>query len=265
MFLFCICRSGELNLDEWTEEDVDNVIKLGVIEAVNSKYEDNIPENRKKPQPDSSIEKRSDFIRRKYVLQQFLNMEEQLSCPFNPAAFNCSSTCINSVVEKKFCSNILMYCCCSTPKNSAQLPKLNGADGGLRNWDEGFLRGEKIRGSLNGTVWVNHLRKKLSLQKRQSKITKPGVAYSVITSDNGKETMFEELAMEATRNDGRLARIPLKNRAKEVEAHQFLLLRFNQIIGNYNASLEGRMQERCSLLENFSLESVESLNLLLHG
>ncbi|KAI3751121.1 hypothetical protein L2E82_22167 [Cichorium intybus] len=96
-----------LNLDEWTEEDVDNVIKLGVIEVVNSKFEDSIPENRKKPQPDSSIEERSDFIRRKYVLQQFLNMEEQLSCPLNPAAFNCSSTGINSVVEKKFCSNIL--------------------------------------------------------------------------------------------------------------------------------------------------------------
>ncbi|KAI3721262.1 hypothetical protein L2E82_32268 [Cichorium intybus] len=155
-----------------------------------------------------------------------------------------------------------MYCCCSTPKNSAQLPKLNGGDGGLRNWDEGFLRGEKIRGSLNGTVWVNHLRKKLSLQKRQSKITKPGVAYSVITSDNGKETMFEELAMEATRNDGRLARIPLKNRAKEVEAHQFLLLRFNQIIGNYNASLEDsrRMQLARELLtgERRILESASS-------
>lgn len=52
-----------VNLDEWTEEDVDNVIKLGGNEAVNSKYEDSIPENRRKPQPDSSIEDRSDFIR----------------------------------------------------------------------------------------------------------------------------------------------------------------------------------------------------------
>ncbi|KAI3513949.1 hypothetical protein L1887_12197 [Cichorium endivia] len=180
---------------------------------------------------------------------------------------------------------------------------LNGGDGGLRNWDKGFLRGEKTRGSLNGTVWVNHLHKKLSLQKRHSKITKRGVAYSVITSDNGKETMVEtltapiferrrvnpknvaeiilgggagtqlfpltskiatpaELAMEATRNDGRLARIPLKNRAKEAEAHQFLLLRFNQIIENYNASLEcqGRMQLARELLtgERRILESTSS-------
>lgn len=61
-----ISKILSVNLDEWTEEDVDNVIKLGGNEAVNSKYEDSIPENRRKPQPDSSIEDRSDFIRRKY-------------------------------------------------------------------------------------------------------------------------------------------------------------------------------------------------------
>lgn len=44
--------------------------------------------------------------------------------------------------------------------------------------------------------------------------------------------------MEATRNDGRLARLPLKNRTREVEAHQFLLLRFNQMIESYDVALE---------------------------
>lgn len=81
--------------------------------------------------------------------------------------------------------------CCSTPKNSTHLPKLSGGDGGVRYCDDGFLRGEKIRGSINDTVWANHLRKKLSFQKRNSKTTKPGVAFSVLTSDNGKETMVE--------------------------------------------------------------------------
>ncbi|KAI3495542.1 hypothetical protein L1887_37885 [Cichorium endivia] len=104
-----ISKILSVNLDEWTEEDVDNVIKLGGNEAVNLKYEDSIPENRKKPQPDSSIEDRSDFIRRKYVMQQFLNMEEQLSCPFNPAALNCSSTGLNSVVEKKYMNSMRMH------------------------------------------------------------------------------------------------------------------------------------------------------------
>ena len=41
-------------------------------------------------------------------MQQFLNMEEQLSCPFNPAAFNCSSTGLNSVVEKKYINSMRM-------------------------------------------------------------------------------------------------------------------------------------------------------------
>ncbi|KAI3510136.1 hypothetical protein L1887_25666 [Cichorium endivia] len=130
----------KLNLDEWTEEDVDNVIKLVVNEAINSKYEDNIPENRKKPQPDSSIEERSDFIRRKHVMQQFLNMEEQLSCPFNPAAFNCSSTGINSVVEKKFCppsdvhhlSNLHPQCCYWFAKRNQKSPD-------FKNKESGFL------------------------------------------------------------------------------------------------------------------------------
>lgn len=77
--------------------------------------------------------------------------------------------------------------CCSTLKNSTHLVKLSVSD----SRDEGFLRGEKIRGSLNGTVWVNHVQKSLSFQKQASKITKPGVAFNVITSDNGKETLVE--------------------------------------------------------------------------
>ncbi|KVH88028.1 Arf GTPase activating protein [Cynara cardunculus var. scolymus] len=96
-----ISKILSVNLDEWTEEDVDNVIKLGGNTAVNFKYEASIPDNRRKPQPDSSTDERSDFIRRKYVMQQFLDAEEQLSCPF-PAAFHCSSTGLNSVVEKKY-------------------------------------------------------------------------------------------------------------------------------------------------------------------
>ncbi|KAJ9551706.1 hypothetical protein OSB04_015751 [Centaurea solstitialis] len=77
--------------------------------------------------------------------------------------------------------------CCSTLNASTHLPKLsNGCDGGgLRNGDQGFLGGGKM---------VNHLQKNLRFQKRGArKITKPGVAYSVITSDNGKETLVETL------------------------------------------------------------------------
>lgn len=100
-----ISKILSVNLDEWTEEDVDNVIKLGGNAAVNFKYEASIPDNRRKPQPDSSTDERSDFITRKYVMQQFLDPEEQLSCPF-PAAFHCSSTGLNAVVEKKYINSV---------------------------------------------------------------------------------------------------------------------------------------------------------------
>ncbi|GKA52699.1 SET domain-containing protein [Tanacetum coccineum] len=49
---------------------------------------------------------------------------------------------------------------------------------------------------------------------------------------------LQDLAMEATQNDGRLARIPLKNRAREMEAHQFLHVRFDHMIEKRNAALQ---------------------------
>ncbi|KAK9061230.1 hypothetical protein SSX86_018410 [Deinandra increscens subsp. villosa] len=49
---------------------------------------------------------------------------------------------------------------------------------------------------------------------------------------------LQDLAMEAAQNDGRLARLPLKNRDREVEAHKSLHLRFSHMIENYNAALE---------------------------
>ncbi|KAM0028869.1 putative glucose-1-phosphate adenylyltransferase [Helianthus debilis subsp. tardiflorus] len=83
------------------------------------------------------------------------------------------------------------YCCTMINKGTL-LPKMCGGDGGLRNGDEGFW-GEKIRGRLNGAVWVNHVQKRLVFQKQIRKVTKPGVAFSVITSDSGKETLVETL------------------------------------------------------------------------
>ncbi|KAL6989734.1 putative ADP-ribosylation factor GTPase-activating protein agd11 [Sarracenia purpurea var. burkii] len=52
-----------VNLDEWTDEQVDTLIDMGGNEAVNLKYEAFLPENFRKPKPDSSIEERTDFIR----------------------------------------------------------------------------------------------------------------------------------------------------------------------------------------------------------
>lgn len=52
-----------VKLDEWKDEDVDALIELGGNTVVNYKYEGSMPDNYKKPNPDSSIQERVDFIR----------------------------------------------------------------------------------------------------------------------------------------------------------------------------------------------------------
>ncbi|CAH9091865.1 unnamed protein product [Cuscuta europaea] len=74
------------SLDEWTNELVDSLVEMGGNIVANLKYEAAIPENYKKPKPDSSIEERTDFIRRKYELQQFLNYDLEMICPFSSSA-----------------------------------------------------------------------------------------------------------------------------------------------------------------------------------
>ncbi|KAG4974534.1 hypothetical protein JHK87_031355 [Glycine soja] len=81
-----------LKLDEWTDEQVDALVNLGGNTVINMKYEACLPSNIKKPKPNSSIEERYDFIRRKYEFLQFLNIEENLSCPFVPSHARSSSS-----------------------------------------------------------------------------------------------------------------------------------------------------------------------------
>ncbi|KAG8363704.1 hypothetical protein BUALT_Bualt19G0050100 [Buddleja alternifolia] len=83
-----ISKVLSVKLDEWTDEEVDDLIEIGGNHAVNLKYEAHIPDNCRKPKPDSSTAERADFIRRKYEWQQFLNGDSQLSCPF-PSQLSC--------------------------------------------------------------------------------------------------------------------------------------------------------------------------------
>ncbi|KAL8117023.1 putative ADP-ribosylation factor GTPase-activating protein AGD11 [Apium graveolens] len=77
-----ISKVFSVKLDEWTNEQVDAFEELGGNAAVNSKYEAYIPDNVSKPKPDASIEERTEFIRRKYELQQFLIPDASVCCPF---------------------------------------------------------------------------------------------------------------------------------------------------------------------------------------
>ena len=78
-----------------------------------------------------------------------------------------------------------MDSCCVAVKTKAPLAK--ASRGGLSDGDNDFW-GERIRGSLNNSGWVSQLAKGLKAEKRPRKI-KAGVAFSVITTNNGTETL----------------------------------------------------------------------------
>ncbi|KAJ7967304.1 Glucose-1-phosphate adenylyltransferase [Quillaja saponaria] len=74
---------------------------------------------------------------------------------------------------------------CVTFKANTHLAKATKGD--LSHRDNGFW-GERIKGSLNNNLLVNQLAKGLRTEKRVRKV-KPGVAFSVITSNNAKKTV----------------------------------------------------------------------------
>lgn len=74
-----ISKVISVNLDEWTDEEVNCLAESGGNSVVNTRYEAFLPEN-KKPKQDCSTEERNDFIRKKYQFQQFV-CDPQFSCP----------------------------------------------------------------------------------------------------------------------------------------------------------------------------------------
>ncbi|KAM7509075.1 hypothetical protein LguiA_019528 [Lonicera macranthoides] len=100
-----ISKVLSVNLDEWTDDEVNVLTEMGGNTIINMKYEACIPEYYKKPKPDSSIEERADFIWRKYELLQFTNTDESLSCPFPyrspPTHSNSSSLDMSSSGHEK--------------------------------------------------------------------------------------------------------------------------------------------------------------------
>ncbi|CAN6697143.1 unnamed protein product [Malus baccata var. baccata] len=95
-----ISKVVSVKLDEWTDDEVEILASMGGNTTVNNKYEACLPENVSKPKPDSSIEERFYFIRRKYELLDFLNSDEQMSCPFPPNKKSSNST-VSSTQDKK--------------------------------------------------------------------------------------------------------------------------------------------------------------------
>ncbi|XP_042006812.1 probable ADP-ribosylation factor GTPase-activating protein AGD13 [Salvia splendens] len=67
-----ISKVLSVTLDEWSDDQVDSVVEVGGNASANSTYEAYIPEGVSKPRPDAGPDERSQFIRSKYELQQFM-------------------------------------------------------------------------------------------------------------------------------------------------------------------------------------------------
>ncbi|KAK7401342.1 hypothetical protein VNO78_12750 [Psophocarpus tetragonolobus] len=96
-----ISKVLSIKLDQWTDAQVDALVKLGGNTVINKKYEACFPSNVRKPKSNSSIEERFDFIRRKYEFLQFMDIEESLACPFIPSHTRSSSYSQTSFLQGK--------------------------------------------------------------------------------------------------------------------------------------------------------------------
>lgn len=61
---------------------------------------------------------------------------------------------------------------------------------------------------------------------------------------------LHNLDMDATNNDGRLARIPLKDESKEFLAHQLLMALIKRRIEEYDESIKVTSAHYLSFMEN---------------
>lgn len=71
LLIISILQVLSVKLDEWTNEQVNALKQKGGNTVVNLKYEAHMPDNYRKPEPDSSIEDRTDFIRYRRTPQFF--------------------------------------------------------------------------------------------------------------------------------------------------------------------------------------------------
>ncbi|PHT59103.1 Glucose-1-phosphate adenylyltransferase large subunit, chloroplastic/amyloplastic [Capsicum baccatum] len=97
----------------------------------------------------------------------------------------CKDLCYGNVMRSVLAD---MDTCCVAVKSTAHLGRVS--KGGFNNGEKEFF-GEQIRGSLKNNLKFNQSSKSLKLEKKENKI-KPGVAFSVITTENEQETLFLE-------------------------------------------------------------------------
>ncbi|KAK9058023.1 hypothetical protein SSX86_022863 [Deinandra increscens subsp. villosa] len=74
-----ISKVLSVTLDAWSDAEIDAMIEVGGNTSANSIYEAYIPQGISKPGPDASQDHRNNFIRSKYVLQDFLKPSLRIS------------------------------------------------------------------------------------------------------------------------------------------------------------------------------------------
>lgn len=67
-----ISKVLSVTLDEWSDDQVDSMVEVGGNASANSIYEAYLPQGVSKPGPGAGPDKRSQYIRSKYELQEFL-------------------------------------------------------------------------------------------------------------------------------------------------------------------------------------------------
>ncbi|GAA0181663.1 GTPase-activating protein [Lithospermum erythrorhizon] len=98
-----ISKVLSVKLDDWTDEQVDTLMELGGNRVANMKFEACLTKNDQKPNPDATIEERTNFIRKKYEEHMFMNSELALGSHFShaPSSRSISGRSLGSIIDMK--------------------------------------------------------------------------------------------------------------------------------------------------------------------
>lgn len=142
-----ISKVLSVTLDEWTADQVDSMIDVGGNASANAIYEALLPENFEKPGPEASSEERSNFIRHKYELQEFVKPSLR--------TVSSSSSSHSSSMQHRFSSNSLGHILEQKPTGKTiHGSRLSGLSQAFRkSWRKRELENKEMkRNSLLGMV-----------------------------------------------------------------------------------------------------------------
>ncbi|XXG74675.1 hypothetical protein AAC387_Pa07g3334 [Persea americana] len=91
-----ISKVLSVTLDDWSDEELDAMIEVGGNSSANAIYEACLPKGFVKPNPESPHEERRNFIRSKYVLQEFLKSGLRISSAGSSLCSSHSGKILNS-------------------------------------------------------------------------------------------------------------------------------------------------------------------------